>query len=135
MKPKTKSELMAEWANQPDQLKKEREAKAVRKALEEAERLGCKTVAEYNQLCPIGGSRAKGTRVDRAQPSGNDILSPEFMARSRERLRKSKKGADDHWQILAAKTAPPVILPVTTTVRSLPLGAKNTPKRRTIPGR
>lgn len=68
----------------------------VRKALEEAEGLGCKTVAEYNQLCPIGGSRAKGTRVDRAQPSGNDILSPERMAHSRERLRKNKKGADDH---------------------------------------
>jgi DnaD/phage-associated family protein len=67
----------------------------VRKALEEAEGLGCKTVAEYNQLCPIGGSRAKGTRVDRAQPSGNDILSPERMARSRERLRKNKKGADN----------------------------------------
>lgn len=68
----------------------------VRKALAEAERLGCKTAAEYNQLCPIGGSRAKGTRVDRAQPSGNDILSPERMAHSRERLRKTKKGADDH---------------------------------------
>lgn len=68
----------------------------VRKALEEAERLGCKTVVEYNQLCPIGGSRAKGTRVGRAQPSGNDILSPERMAHSRERLRKNKKGADDH---------------------------------------
>nr|DAL47252.1 MAG TPA_asm: Replication initiation and membrane attachment [Caudoviricetes sp.] len=67
----------------------------VRKALEEAEGLNCKTVAEYNQLCPIGGSRAKGTRVDRSQPSGNDILSPERMARSRERLRKNKKGADD----------------------------------------
>lgn len=26
MKPKTKSELMAEWASQPDRLKKEREA-------------------------------------------------------------------------------------------------------------
>ena len=67
----------------------------VRKALEEAEGLGCKTVAEYNKLCPIGGSRAKGTRVDRAQLSGNDILSPERMARSRERLRKNKKGADN----------------------------------------
>lgn len=64
----------------------------VRKALEEAERLGCKTAAEYNQLCPIGGSRAKGNRVDRAQPSGNGILSPELMARSRERLRKQRKG-------------------------------------------
>lgn len=67
----------------------------VRKALVEAERLGCKTAAEYNQLCPIGGSRAKGTRVDRAEPSGNDILSPEHMARSRERLRKAKKGVND----------------------------------------
>lgn len=36
MKPKTKSELMAEWASQPDQLKKEREAKAVRKAMDDA---------------------------------------------------------------------------------------------------
>ena len=67
----------------------------VRKALGEAERLGCKTAAEYNLLCPIGGSRAKGTRVDRAEPSGNNFLSPEHMAHSRERLRKSKKGVDD----------------------------------------
>jgi hypothetical protein len=36
VKPKTKSELMAEWANQPDQLKKEREVKAVRKAMDDA---------------------------------------------------------------------------------------------------
>lgn len=64
----------------------------VRKALVEAERLGCKTAAEYNLLCPIGGSRAKGTRVDRAEPSGNDILSPERRARSLERLQKTKKG-------------------------------------------
>ena len=67
----------------------------VRKALVEAEKLGCKTAAEYNQLCPIGGSRAKGTRVDRAEPSGNDILSPERMAHSRERLRKTMKGVDE----------------------------------------
>lgn len=36
MKPKTKSELMAEWASQPDQLKREREVKAVRKAMDDA---------------------------------------------------------------------------------------------------
>lgn len=36
MKPKTKSELMAEWANQPGQLKKEREVKAIRKAMDDA---------------------------------------------------------------------------------------------------
>ena len=36
MKPKTKSELMAEWASQPGHLKKEREVKAVRKAMDDA---------------------------------------------------------------------------------------------------
>lgn len=36
MKPKTKSELMAEWASQPSQLKKEREVKTVRKAMDDA---------------------------------------------------------------------------------------------------
>lgn len=36
MKPKTKSELMAEWASQPGQLKREREVKAVRKAMDDA---------------------------------------------------------------------------------------------------
>lgn len=30
MKSKTKSELMAEWASQPEQLKREREVKAIR---------------------------------------------------------------------------------------------------------
>lgn len=36
MKPKTKSELMAEWASQPDQLKREREVIAVRKSMDDA---------------------------------------------------------------------------------------------------
>lgn len=36
MKPKTKSELMAEWASQPRRLKKEREVKAIRKAMDDA---------------------------------------------------------------------------------------------------
>ncbi len=36
MKPKTKKELFLEWANQPDQLKAEREVKAVRKAMDDA---------------------------------------------------------------------------------------------------
>lgn len=36
MKPKTKSELMVEWASQPDQLKREREVKDVRKAMDDA---------------------------------------------------------------------------------------------------
>lgn len=36
MKPKTKSELMAEWDSQPGRLKKEREVKAVCKAMDDA---------------------------------------------------------------------------------------------------
>lgn len=42
-------------------------------------------------VCCMDGNRAKGTRVDRAEPSVNDILSPDRMAHSRERLRKTKK--------------------------------------------
>ena len=44
----------------------------VRKALAEAEMLGCRSVEEYQKLCPVGSGRNK--RVDRAAPSGNDFL-------------------------------------------------------------
>lgn len=44
----------------------------VRKALEEAESLGCKTADEYRRVCPIGSGR--NTRVNRQAPSGNDWL-------------------------------------------------------------
>lgn len=44
----------------------------VRKALDEAESLGCKTVDDYRRVCPIGSGR--NTRVDRQAPSGNDWL-------------------------------------------------------------
>lgn len=44
----------------------------VRKALAEAESLGCRSVEEYQKLCPAGSGRNK--RVDRAAPSGNDFL-------------------------------------------------------------
>lgn len=44
----------------------------VRKALDEAESLGCKTVDDYRRVCPIGSGR--NTRVDRQVPSGNDWL-------------------------------------------------------------
>ena len=52
----------------------------VRKALAEAEAQGCTSAEEYMKTNPIGGSRAKGTRVDRAEPSGN-----EWLARSTQR--------------------------------------------------
>lgn len=44
----------------------------VRKALDEAESLGCKTVDDYRRVCPIGSGR--NLRVDRKEFSGNDIL-------------------------------------------------------------
>lgn len=60
----------------------------VRKALEEAKKLDCKTADEYNKVAPIGGGRAK--RVDRRTPSGNDFLSGTNWEHSLERLRKQK---------------------------------------------
>lgn len=44
----------------------------VRKALDEAESLGCKTADDYRRACPIGSGR--NMRVDRQALSGNDWL-------------------------------------------------------------
>lgn len=44
----------------------------VRKALDEAKSLGCKTADDYRRACPIGSGR--NTRVDRQASSGNDWL-------------------------------------------------------------
>lgn len=44
----------------------------VRKALDEAESLGCKTADDYRRTCPIGSGR--NTRVTREMPSGGDWL-------------------------------------------------------------
>lgn len=44
----------------------------VRKALDEAESLGCKTTDDYRRVCPIGCGR--NTRVTREMPSGGDWL-------------------------------------------------------------
>lgn len=65
----------------------------VRKALDEAESQGCRSVEEYRQTNPIGGSRAKGTRVDRETPSGNDFLKN--AAHRRPLIKKAKEDAPD----------------------------------------
>lgn len=52
----------------------------VRKALDEAESLGCKTADDYRRSCPIGNGR--NTRVDRQAPSGNDWLKNATKRRS-----------------------------------------------------
>ena len=58
----------------------------VRKALAEAETLGCTSVEEYQKLCPVGSGRNK--RVDRAAPSGND-----FLKNAARRRPMKKKGS------------------------------------------
>ena len=58
----------------------------VRKALDEAESLGCKTADDYRRVCPIGSGR--NTRVDRQVPSGNDWLNNSALNRSLNRLKK-----------------------------------------------
>ena len=52
----------------------------VRKALAEAERMGCKSVEEYRLTNPIGAGR--NLRVDRSEPSGNDIFKNATLRRS-----------------------------------------------------
>ena len=52
----------------------------VRKALIEAEAQGCKSAEEYQRTHPIGAGRSK--RVDRPEPSGNDILKNAVRRRS-----------------------------------------------------
>lgn len=63
----------------------------VRKALAEAEARGCTSAEEYRKTNPIGGSRAKGNRVDRETPSGTNWLKDADINHSLERLKK--KGA------------------------------------------
>lgn len=58
----------------------------VRKALAEAETLGCTSVEEYQKLCPVGSGRNK--RVDRSTPSGND-----FLKNATRRRPMKKKGS------------------------------------------
>ena len=60
----------------------------VRKALEEAEAQGCRSVEEYRRFHPISSGR--NLRVDRTEPSGHDFLK---AAARRRRLTK-KEGLD-----------------------------------------
>ena len=60
------------------------------KALAEAEKLECRTAEEYRQLCPIGGSRSKGLRVDRTGPGGTDWLQAVPLDASLKRLKRKR---------------------------------------------
>ena len=52
----------------------------VRKALDEAESLGCKTADDYRRMCPIWSGR--NTRVDRQTPNESDWLKNATKRRS-----------------------------------------------------
>lgn len=66
MKSKTKSELMAEWASQPEQLKREREVKAIRKAMDDA---GWKSGMSYADLKDLYGWHISDLKIyDRPRP-------------------------------------------------------------------
>ena len=80
----------------------------VRKALNDAGNLGCRSAAEYRQLSPIGGSRAKGTRVDRAAPSDNrwmETLADPALRRARMRHHTSDADSSQSYKTTKAFTA------------------------------
>lgn len=62
----------------------------VRKALDEAEAQGCTSAEEYRKTNPIGGSRAKGTRVSR--PPEEAANAPNWLKDAAHRRPLKKKG-------------------------------------------
>lgn len=117
MKAKTKSELMAEWASQPGQLKKEREAKAVRKAMDDARAVMQDGLARYVKKKTKARSMAKAgcpfaelegwesmEQIQDAYGYGEitadrrDKLTDLWEAR--EAVRSSRKGADKYHDLV-----------------------------------
>ena len=114
MKPKTKSELMAEWASQPDQLKKEREVKAVRKAMDDARAAIQDGLTRYVKKKTKARSMAKAESDPFSELAGWESVEQiqnaygydEITADKRDRLlglwearetaRNSRKGADKY---------------------------------------
>lgn len=118
MKPKTKSELMTEWANQPDQLKKEREVKAVRKAMDDARAVMQDGLARYVKKKTKARSMAKAEADPFAELEGWESMEQiqdaygygEITADRRDKLadlweareaaRNSRKGADKYHDLV-----------------------------------
>lgn len=63
----------------------------VRKALAEAERMGCKSVEEYRKTNPIGAGR--NLRVDRSEPNGDFLKNAMQMRNAMQRRQLRKKGS------------------------------------------
>lgn len=118
MKPKTKSELMAEWASQPGQLKKEREAKAVRKAIDDARAVMQDGLTRYVKRKTKARSMAKAEADPFAELEGWESMEHiqdaygygEITAGRRDKLtdlweareaaRNSRKGADKYHDLV-----------------------------------
>lgn len=76
MKPKTKSELMAEWASQPGQLKKEREVKAIRKAMDDARAVMQDGLTRYVKKKTKARSMAKAEADPLRRPAHQEKFCP-----------------------------------------------------------
>jgi hypothetical protein len=118
MKPKTKSELMAEWASQPGQLKKEREVKAVRKAMDDARAVMQDGLTRYVKKKTKARSMAKAEADPFAELEGWESMEQiqdaygygEITADRRDKLadlweareaaRNSRKGADKYHDLV-----------------------------------
>ena len=118
MKPKTKSELMAEWASQPDQLKREREVKAVRKAMDDARAAMQDGLTRYVKKKTKARSMAKAEADPFAELEGWESMEQiqdaygygEITADKRDKLtdlweareaaRSSRKGADKYHDLV-----------------------------------
>lgn len=61
----------------------------VRKALDEAESLGCKTADDYRRACPIGSGR--NLRVSRDTQCGTDWLKNATLDKSLRRMKMIKE--------------------------------------------
>ena len=61
----------------------------VRKALDEAESLGCKTADDYRRVCPIGCGR--NLRVSRDTQYGTDWLKNATLDKSLRRMKMIKE--------------------------------------------
>lgn len=118
MKPKTKSEMMAEWASQPDQLKREREVKAIRKAMDDARAVMRDGLTRYVKKKTKARSMAKAEADPFAELEGWESMEQiqdaygygEITADRRDKLtdlweareaaRNSRKGADKYHDLV-----------------------------------
>lgn len=118
MKPKTKSELMAEWAGRPDQLKREREVKAIRKAMDDARAVMQDGLTRYVKKKTKARSMAKAEADPFAELEGWESMEQiqdaygygEITAdrrdkitdlwEAREAARNSRKGADKYHDLV-----------------------------------